>query len=109
MLFEGEYAVAKSQEAIREYEDFCDDSNWEYFDASKEELTYLFAEGGVFEQINEQCHLLIDWFEEELICGDNILTALDIVKKDPRYDRLVFTHALRKAAEYGYTAVSVSS
>lgn len=102
----GCYGVAKSEEAFRQYIDFWDDSDWEYFDPTQEELLTLLADGGVFHQINKECHLLIDRAEEEIIKGDDILKALTILNMTPGSDTFVFGQALRRAAEYK-TAVSI--
>lgn len=102
----GCYGVAKDEEAFRQYVEYWDDSNWECFDPTKEELLTLLSNGGVFEQINDECKLLIDLAEEEIIKGENILKALEIVNRTPGTESFVFGEALRKAAEYG-TAVSI--
>ena len=101
------YSVAQNEKAIKDWEEESIWSNWEDYYPSNEEVRYLSSNGGAFEQINQTCHLLIDLYEEEIIQGENLFKALEMLNKIQGSDTLMFAKALRRAIELG-TAVSIS-
>lgn len=100
------YAVAKSEQAMKERLEESDYTNWDFYYPPDEEVLFLLANGGAFNMINKTCNLLIDEYEEEVIKGENLLKAATILNSIPGSDRFVFSKALRRAIELG-TAISL--
>lgn len=71
--------MSLNEDGKREYDEGVENTdNVKVFDLPDQEFEFLYSKG-IFKQINDECNLLIDDYESEIIGGLNILKSKEII------------------------------